>query len=887
MMNRIRKFFVKCFGREYELRERLFRFLLFVGSCVGVASIVESGVLSNDVAYIVPLVVFMILLIGALFYMMRSVKVKRVSVVIAILLQLVILPFIFFTNGAIDGGASVWLVVPFIYVFLLFSGKMLVAFSVLFTLSDVILYMIAYAKPHMILHFESRSGAFWDSLFSVIVVGLGVGFILHFQVEIFETERAVAVAQKEEIEKLSNSKEKFFASMSHELRTPINSIVGLNEMILRNADNPEVKEYAEDIRQVSRMLLNLVNDVLDFSQIEMKQMEIIENPYDTQEMFQEVVDMMSVRMQEKGLTFQVEIDDKLPRKLIGDKKRLQQILLNILTNAVKYTKEGSVTLIAYGEEIVENEMKLTFSVSDTGIGIKKEDLEFLYDIFKRVGNASSSQIEGSGLGLSITKQLVSLMGGEIKVDSIYTKGSTFSVMLTQKVEDATPIGNATIVTKEEHQKYVPSFQAMEARVLIVDDSLVNIKVLSRMLEQTKVQIDTALSGEQCLEMTREKTYNVILLDNRMPGISGAETCVAIRTQENGLCKNAEILLCTAESIVETEKIVEEYRFNGYVEKPIIGKRLEQTLLKHLPEELIEQCQEDSGPVEKRSKLFRKKKKRLCITTDCICDIPEEILEQYDVRVMYLYIKTAFGRYADNKEIDVESLKQYLAEQNARVAADSATVEEFEEFFADMLTEAEEIVHISMAKNSGVTYSRAVAAAQGFDHVQVVDAGYISCGQGLLVMSAAQYLSQGVSKEQLLAYIEEKKTKIASAYIMENTKVFYEHGYTNAFVMNLFERFHMHPALAMHQSCLKIVFMYRGKMERAWKDFIRKNVGRRRRINNEVLILTHAGCTAAQLELIKYEIQKYVQFKHIIVQKASVSTACNGGLYSIAVGFYTL
>lgn len=887
MMDKIRKFFAKCFGREYELRERLFRLLLFVGTCVGVVSIIESGVLSSDVAYVVPLVLFMVVLVGALFYMMKSAKVKRMAVVIGVLMQLLLLPIQFFTNGAIDGGASVWLVVPFIYVFLLFSGKMLVSFSVLFTLSDIVVYLLAYAKPHLIVHFENRGGAFIDSLFSVIVVGLGVGFILHFQVEIFETERAVAVAQKEEIEKLSNSKEKFFASMSHELRTPINSIVGLNEMILRNADNPEVKEYAEDIRQVSRMLLNLVNDVLDFSQIEMKKMEIIENPYDTQEMFQEVVDMMSVRMQEKGLTFQVEIDDKLPKKLIGDKKRLQQILLNILTNAVKYTKEGSVTLIAYGEEVVEDEMKLTFSVSDTGIGIKKEDLEFLYDIFKRVGNASSSQIEGSGLGLSITKQLVSLMGGEIKVDSIYTKGSTFSVILTQKVEDATPIGNATIASKEEHQKYVPSFQAMEARILIVDDSLVNIKVLSRMLEQTKVQIDTALSGEQCLDMTKEKTYNVILLDNRMPGISGAETCMAIRTQENGLCKNAEILLCTAESLAETEKLVEEYRFNGYVEKPIIGKKLEHTLLKHLPEELIEQCQEDSMPAEKASKLFRKRKKKLCITTDCICDIPDEILEQYDVRVMYLYIKTAFGRYADNKEIDVESLKQYFAEQNAQVSADSATVEEFEEFFADMLTEAEEIVHISMAKNSGVTYSRAVAAAQGFDHVQVVDAGYISCGQGLLVMSAAQYLSQGASKEQLLAYIEEKKTKIASAFIMENTKVFYEQGYTNAFVMNLFERLRVHPALAMRQSYLKIVFMHRGKTERAWRDFIQKNVGRRRRIDNEVLIIAHAGCTAAQLEFIKNEIQKYVQFKHIIVKRSSVSTACNGGLYTIGVGFYTL
>lgn len=887
MRNKIHKFFVKCFGRENELRERLFRFLLFVGTCVGIISVVESVVLGSDILYVIPLMVFMVLMAGALVYIMKNVKAKWTAVTLAILLEMVVLPAMFFTKGAIDSGVAVWLIAPFIYVFLVFSGKTLVVLSCLFTLNDLVIYLIAYMKPHLLLHLESRGGVFFDSLYSVIVVGLGAGFILRFQVEIFETERAVAVAQKEEIEKLSNSKEKFFASMSHELRTPINSIVGLNEMILRNADNPKVQEYAEDIRQVSRMLLNLVNDILDFSQIEMKQMEIMENPYDTREMFQEAVDMMSVRMQEKGLEFQVEIDDKLPRKLIGDKKRLQQILLNILTNAVKYTKEGSVTLTAYGEEVAEDEMKLIFSVSDTGVGIKKEDLEFLYDIFKRVGNSASSQIEGSGLGLSITKQLVSLMGGEIKVDSIYTKGATFTVIVTQNVEDATPIGNATIEAKEKQQKYVPSFQAMEARILIVDDSLVNIKVLSRMLEETKVQIDTALSGEQCLEMTKQKTYHVILLDNRMPGISGAETCVAIRAQENGLCKNSEILLCTAESIVETERIVEEYHFNGYVEKPIVGKKIEKTLLKHLPEELIEQCQEEALPTENASKLFRKRKKKLCITTDCICDVPEEILEQYGVRVMYLYIQTSCGRYADNKEIDVESLKQYLAGRTDMVKAVSATMEEFEEFFADRLTEAEEIVHISMAKNVGATYSSAVAAAQGFDHVQVIDAGQISCGQGLLVIGAAQYLSRGASKEQLLAYIEERKEKIASSFIMENTKAFGGHGYTDSFVMNLLERFHMHPALAMRHSHLKVVFMHRGKMERAWKEFIRKNIGRRRKVNPDVLFISHAGCTAEQLEFLKSEIQKYVQFKHVIVQRTSVSTTCNAGLYTIGVGFYTL
>lgn len=886
MFDRMRKFYEGTTEHQYELQEKLFRFVLILSIGIMVTGNLETAIITGEFTFVFPVFLGMIVMGLIVRVLLKKGKTDIAILMVGSLIAFVMFPVSFFFNGGIHGGASIWFTVPFIYSYLLLSVKKRKIFLGLVLLDDVLVFLLAYFHPEYIVPMDNVCLAYVDTFFSIIIVGICMGGIIRFQIRLYQAESSLAFQQKEKIEKLSNSREQFFASMSHELRSPINSIVGLNELIMRETGNVKVQEYSRDIFQTSRILLNLINDILDFSQIEVQKMNIVKLPYDTKNMFQEILDMITVRMQEKDLEFRVQVDETLPKKLIGDKKRIQQILLNLLTNAVKYTKEGSVTLIVNGERLGEQKVRMTISVEDTGIGIKKENLDFLYDAFRRISEENNAKIEGSGLGLAITKQLVGLMGGEIKVDSIYTKGSKFTVILNQEIEDETPIEDVNFMSHQMEQldKYVPTFQAAEGRILIVDDSMVNLKIITKLLSETKMQIDTAISGEEGLQRTKEKFYHVILLDNRMSGMSGSRTCREIRRQENGLCRDSEIILCTAELADVAQKIVEENGFSGYLEKPLDGIRLERMILEYLPEDLVEQCEKRQIYEQKEVTFFHRRKKKICITTDSICDLPEEILEKYQVRVLNLHIKTNLGRFADTKEINVDSIKSRLERQEGDVVPDSITVKEFEEFFADALTEAEEVIHISMAKYSGEVYSKAVAAAKSFDHVQVVDSGHVSCGQGLLVVKAAKKMAEGATKEQLLSYIEIQKNQIVSTILLPSAKVIFSHGYMNRLMMKLCEKFNCRPVLATKQSRMRLVSMRRGKLDRAWKGFIRSEFRNKKNIDKELLIINHTGCSVNQMAFFRHEVEKEMTFEKMIVEKASVATACSAGLYVVGMAF---
>ena len=886
MFDRMRKFYEGTTEHQYELQEKLFRFVLILSIGIMVTGNLETAIITGEFTFVFPVFLGMIVMGLIVRVLLKKGKTDIAILMVGSLIAFVMFPVSFFFNGGIHGGASIWFTVPFIYSYLLLSVKKRKIFLGLVLLDDVLVFLLAYFHPEYIVPMDNVILAYVDTFFSIVIVGICMGGIIRFQIQLYQAESNLALQQKEKIEKLSNSREQFFASMSHELRSPINSIVGLNELIMRETSNVKVQEYSRNIFRTSRMLLNLINDILDFSQIEVQKMNIIKLPYDTKNMIQEILDLITVRMQEKDLEFLVQVDEALPRKMVGDKKRLQQILLNLLTNAVKYTKEGTVTLIVKGERIGDQTVRMTISVEDTGIGIKRENLEFLYDAFCRIDEENTVKMEGSGLGLAITKQLVGLMGGQIKVDSIYTKGSKFTVILDQEIEDHTPIEDVSFVSHqmEQLEKYVPTFHAPEGRILIVDDSMVNLKIITQLLSETKMQIDTAASGEECLQKTREKFYHVILLDNRMSGMSGTRTCREIRRQENGLCRDSEIILCTAESADVAQKIVEENRFSGYLEKPLDGIRLERMVLEHLPVDFVEQSEKRQTYEQKEVTFFQRSKKKVCITTDSICDLPEEILERYQIRVMNLYIRTDQGRFADTKEIDVDSIKSRLERQEGDIVPDGTTVKEFEEFFADALTEAEEVIHISMAKYSGEAYSKAVAASQSFDHVQVVDSGHVSCGQGLLVLKAARKMAEGATKEQLLSYIDIQKNQIVSTILLPNARVIFLHGYMNRLMMKFCEKFSLRPVLATKQNGMKFVSMRRGRIERAWKGFIHSELRNKKNIDRELLVINHTGCSVKQMAFFRQEVEKEMPFEKMIVEKASVSTTCSAGLHVVGMAF---
>lgn len=880
-------------GRDCELKERMLRSIILIGGGAVIIATVEILLVMEISAIWLP---FMVLLLAAMAVSLLATfkyqKYNFASTLLGLVIVVVIMPPMFLMSGAVESGASVWLALGLLYIFVMFSGVRLYLFLILSAVVYGLTYWVSYQFPEYVIPMPSRASVYMDAYFSVIAVGLVAGIILKAHMKTFEEEHKVNIQQNEELERASDARNVFFANVSHEIRTPINAIIGLNEMIMRNNPSGETWEYAQDIQVASKMLLNQVNDILDMSQMEMNKMKIVPVQYRTEILFGELVDLIQVQTQKKQLDFILNMDKTLPAVLYGDEKRLKQILLNVLDNAVKYTEEGSVTMNVQKEEAEEGEIILKVSIADTGIGIRKEDVEYIYDSFNRVDEKKNARIMGTGLGLAISKQLLELMNGEITVDSIYTKGSTFTITIKQKVIDKTPVGEVNY-RREDNGKnniYHPGFEAPEARVLVVDDNSMNTMVVSRLLSATKVQIDVANSGEECLEMTKKKFYHVILLDYMMPGMSGTETLKAIRTQENGLCRQTAILAFSANALAGSREQYNEQGFDGYVEKPIQSKMLEAEILHFLPYEIVEYREDGGANAEEDihiQKITMRKRKKIYITSDCTCDIPTELLEKYDIKLMYLYVKTPQGRFADTREIDSDSLTQYISAESSTAYADSVTVEEFEEFFAEALTQADRVIHIALASRCGNSYNIAVAAARGFDHVRVIDSGQISCGQGMLVLHAAKLAMDGRNAKEICDEIEKIKNHIQTRFIMPGADIFYRNGRTTAMIAKMCRTLHLHPYVEMKQKKALLVGLLGGELDNAWKQGIHLHLRRKRRIDKGVVFITHVGCSVKQLEWIKKEVLKCVPFEKVIIQKASFTSACNSGMEAIGVSYYSL
>ncbi len=395
---------------------------------------------------------------------------------------------------------------------------------------------------------------------------------------------------KAEAERANLAKSRFLANMSHEIRTPINTIMGMDEMILReNADGVpkpyflSVINYALDIRSASESLLSLINDILDISKIESGKMHLVEQEYDIAATLRAIITMIRVRSESKRLFFNVEIDESLPSILYGDEGKIKQIVLNLLTNAVKYTVEGGFTLKVTVTEKDSEKCDLRISVKDTGIGIKKEDLDKLFNAYERLDEEKNSGIQGTGLGLDISRQFAHLMGGNLVCESEYGEGSEFILTVSQKIVDPKEIG----VFKEEVEEnvkgpYVPQFIAPDADILVVDDNPMNLNVIKGLLKPTKVFVTTAESGEECLEKLKLSTFNVVLLDHMMPGMDGIETLAKIRANYPDL----PVYALTANAAVNGEEFYKEKGFTGYLAKPIDTRALERAIMMHLPEDIM-------------------------------------------------------------------------------------------------------------------------------------------------------------------------------------------------------------------------------------------------------------------------------------------------------------
>lgn len=403
----------------------------------------------------------------------------------------------------------------------------------------------------------------------------------------------------EEVVRANKAKSQFLANMSHEIRTPINGILGMDSVLLKECHDENLREYAKNIQSAGQSLLSIINDILDISKIESGKMEILTIRYQLFSVLNDCYNLTKIKLQNKPVSFIMQINEKLPSWLYGDEVRIRQIINNFLSNAVKYTKEGNITFELDFEEKTDEQILLVITVRDTGIGIKEEDLGKLFESFTRIEEKRNRNIEGTGLGLNLTKNLVNLMGGEVFAESTYGKGSCFTAKIPQKIADAKPMGDFG----KRYQQYLStsdddklSFLAPDAKILVVDDVTMNLKVVEGLLKATKIQIDTAVSGSECLECVKTTPYQMIFLDHMMPEMDGLETLEHMKNLADNPNAQTPVIMLTANAIVGAKEEYIEAGFTDYLTKPIRETELLEMILKYLPEELV--CENGGQGIEK-------------------------------------------------------------------------------------------------------------------------------------------------------------------------------------------------------------------------------------------------------------------------------------------------
>ena len=447
------------------------------------------------------------------------------------------------------------------------------------------------------------------------MTSVGLMILLHFNLLVLRAFNRKLEVAAVAANQANEAKSQFLSTMSHDIRTPMNAIVGMNEMILRNSHDEEILTYANNIKMACTTLLAIIKDILDFSKIEAGKMELVLESYNFVSLLNDLVNMVTCKAEEKGLFFELKVDRNIPRVLIGDEIRIKQIITNILSNAVKYTKEGGITftITSTKSDKRQDEVSLHVEIKDTGVGIKKEDLDKLFIAFERIEEKKNRDVEGTGLGMAIAQSFLNMMGSKIYVESEYGVGSVFFFELRQTVVDWEAIGEYDEAFKQfrsEQKAYKVKFEAPEAKILIVDDTEINLKVLISLLRETKIQIDTADSGDACISKFKTKHYDIIFLDHMMPGKDGIETIKEMRTLKDTANENTPVICLTANAISGMREKYIEAGFDDYLTKPIDIVKLENMILNYLSTDLVVLNNED-----KRTESFTAPQNILVINKD--------------------------------------------------------------------------------------------------------------------------------------------------------------------------------------------------------------------------------------------------------------------------------
>lgn len=847
-----------------------------------VAAVILGDPLTSALASLMGVAVGVVILI----ILVRMDKIKVAKIAIALVLVLFLRPAAFFTKGGVDNGTMVMMLLGSYYLIMVLDGVFRIVICLIDTSLLVTCGVIAYHHPEYLTAYYRKSN--YTNSFIQYIIGLVVLTILiSFWTRILQKETRLAEEKTKELEELNRSQNRFFSSMSHEIRTPINTVLGLNEIILRQEDaSEEIKKDARNIQGAGRLLLALINDILDVSKIEAGKMDIVPVDYNVSSLLSEIVNMIWLKAEEKGLKFEVDIDPGVPEVLFGDEVRIKQILINLLNNAVKYTKEGSVSLHMECETGDGRDALLKINVSDTGMGIKPDALPHLFDTFQRVDEEKNRYIEGTGLGLSVVKQLVELMEGEITVNSVYGQGSIFSVTLKQGISSDNRIGDISISgigSMSGQEKFQHSFHAPDARILIVDDNEMNLQVEEKLLDGTGMVVDLAMSGAEALKKTLQFRYDVIFMDHLMPEMDGIDCFENIRSQKGGLNQNTPVVVLTANAGGENIELYNNTGFDGYLVKPVSGRQLEDMLMVHLPaEKVINIAGSEMTGSRLNTASGYTKKKPVIIATSTMSDLPQNIVKELQISIIPYTVITNEGVFYDNIDIDSEELVRYMADKTKMADSEPPTEEALTAFFAGELMKAHHLIYITLTTGSSREYGRAVRAAESFENVTIVNSEMLSSATGILVMIAARLAQQGLPVEKIVSELEEAKQYIRCSFVIKSTDIMARRDRISPMMNSLLNALWLRPFLRMKKDKLGVGGLLFGSDRNCYGKYMDHALPATVFPDTSFIFITYAGMSEEELMWVEKKVRERVDFDNIIFQKASagISSNCGEGTFGL-------
>lgn len=578
---------------ELDITTRITNIILLLGTLALPPCIIVSIFIHTSIDGIIAEAILTFIAVFLLWYI-NSQKRDQFPIAMSMAgLNMVVFPMLFFKTGGRTTGMVIWMFLGSVYSVFILKGVYRILAYVCNILAFAACILFGYYHPEYVMRIPEFDECF-DIILAYVIVLLITGCVFRIQTKVYDKQKKELEAKEAELEKLnlelqkaSAAKSNFLANMSHEIRTPINAVLGMDEMIIRDALDPVILNYAKDIDVAGKQLLSVINDVLDLSKIEAGRFDLSLGEYQILNVLYDCAKIEMGKARDKKLDLIFDVDNDLPKIMYGDEDRIRQTIINFISNGIKYTQKGSVKVLVGYEDIDDENVILKVYVSDTGVGVPLEKQPYLFDNYVRIGE--DKNIEGTGLGLAISKQLIELMEGEIGVDSTYGEGSTFYFKIPQRVIDRTPSGEFSTDSDKnrgERKVHRQTFTAETATLLAVDDVLVNLNVVRLLLRETKIKIDLAESGAEALEYLKKKKYDIVLMDHIMPEMDGLETLRRIRKLENSENKDVPIIALTANAIAGADSYYKDAGFCDYITKPIRVNELERSLINNLPKEKV-------------------------------------------------------------------------------------------------------------------------------------------------------------------------------------------------------------------------------------------------------------------------------------------------------------